>query len=238
MEKGFTIPCLDHGFVRYVDHMGSDLRIVESARISWKSPSKGEEADKKLLAFLWKNKHTSPFEMVKLALNIKLPIFCMRQYVRHRMQNLNEISARYTELPNEFYIPKEWRKQDTKNKQGSKTNEDWNAPQEILGKYSKNEWQSEGLRRHCEKSYEYYQYLLNVGIAREMARMVLPINIYTEVYACWDLKNLLHFITLREDAHAQAEIQEYGRAIKQICQELFPWTMEAFEKYKWQLIES
>jgi thymidylate synthase (FAD) len=155
------------------------------------------------------------------------------------MQNLNEVSARYTELPNEFYIPKEWRKQDVKNKQGSIVDEDWNIPNTILDKYSKNEWQSETLKIHCEKSYEYYQYLLNiVGISREMARMVLPVNIYTEIYACWDLKNLLHFITLREDAHAQAEIQEYGKAIKSICQELFPWTMEAYEKFKFVVDEN
>ncbi len=237
MEKGHEIKVLDHGFVRYIDSMGSDIRICEAARISYKSPSKGDDADKKLLSFLWKNKHTSPFEMVKVTLNIKLPIFVMRQYVRHRMQNLNEVSARYTELPNEFYIPTKWRKQDDKNKQGSFVDADWDVPEEVLGRYSRNQWQSEGLKRHCENAYKYYQYLLDQGIAREMARMVLPINIYTEIYACWDLKNLLHFITLREDAHAQAEIQEYGKAIKYICQELFPWTLEAYEKHKWKLVE-
>lgn len=235
MEKGFTIPVLDHGFVRYIDHMGSDLDILEAARISYKSPSKGEDADKKLLAYLWKNKHTSPFEMAKLKLNIKMPIFVMRQYVRHRMQNLNEVSARYTELPNEFYIPQNWRKQDTKNKQGSIVEENWNP---ILDHrptdndpISATEW----LRHHSCRSYELYQLMLEAGIAREMARMVLPVNIYTEIYACWDLKNLLHFITLREDAHAQAEIQEYGWAIKTIAEEYFPWTLEAYEKYKWTL---
>ena len=135
IEKGHTIPVLDHGYVRYIDHLGSDQRICEAARISYKSPSKGDEQDKKLIAYLWRNKHTSPFEMVKLTLNIKLPIFVMRQYVRHRMQNLNEMSARYTELPNEFYIPKKWRKQDTKNKQGSISEVDWDwpAPYKLLG---------------------------------------------------------------------------------------------------------
>src|ERR1039458_2384317 len=119
--KGWTIPVLDHGYVRLVDWFGTDERICEAARISYKSPSKGDDSDKKLIAYLWKNKHTSPFEMVKITFNIKLPIFVMRQYVRHRMQNLNEMSARYTELPNEFYIPEAWRQQDTKNKQGSIT---------------------------------------------------------------------------------------------------------------------
>lgn len=229
MENGYTIPVLDHGFVRYIDHMGSDQRILEAARISYKSPSKGPEADKKLLAYLWKNKHTSPFEMVKLTLNIKMPIFIMRQYVRHRMQNLNEVSARYTQLPAEFYIPEQWRVQDTKNKQGSvveaKTPE-WHRAQ------------VERLLKVCDLAYETYEAMIADGVAREMARMVLPVNIYTEIYACWDLKNLMHFITLRDDSHAQAEIQEYGKAIKDICKTLFPWTMEAFEKYKWKLVEA
>lgn len=228
MEKGYEIKCLDHGFVRYIDHMGSDQRIVEAARISYKSPSKGDDQDKKLINYLWKNKHTSPFEMVKLTLNIKMPIFIMRQYVRHRMQNLNEVSARYTELPNEFYIPKEWRQQDIKNKQGS-------SKMEMLPEYHENT--TKIVKDFCQDSYQLYEKLLSEGIAREMARMVLPVNIYTEIYACWDLKNLLHFITLRDDSHAQLEIAEYGRAIKNICQELFPWTMEAYEKYKFQLIE-
>lgn len=232
MKKGFTLPVLDHGFVRYVDKLGSDRRIVEAARISYKSPSKGAAQDKKLISYLWKNKHTSPFEMVKLTLNIKLPIFVMRQYVRHRMQNLNEVSARYTELPNEFYIPEKWRAQDTKNKQGSVMAD--------FPEYGYNGYKTftSRLQEHCQESYAMYQNLINAGVAREMARMVLPINIYTEIYACWDLKNLLHFITLREDSHAQAEIQQYGKAIKKICEAHFPWTMAAYEKYKWQLIET
>lgn len=225
MQKGHTIPVLDHGFVRYIDHLGSDERIVEAARISYRSPSKGEEADKKLITYLYKNKHTSPFEMVKLTLNIKLPIFVMRQYVRHRMQNLNEVSARYTELPNEFYFPAKWRAQDTQNKQGSVQADLDHA--HISGI----------VQDSCNAAYRTYKWMLDEGVAREMARMVLPVNIYTEIYACWDLKNLLHFITLREDAHAQAEIQDYGRAIKSICTELFPWTMEAYEKFKFQLVE-
>lgn len=227
MQKGHTIPVLDYGYVRYIDKMGDDNRILEAARISYKSPSKGYDADTKLLHYLWKNRHTSPFEMVKLTLNIKMPIFIMRQYVRHRMQNLNEVSARYTELPEEFYTPTEWRAQDTKNKQGSSG---------AFG-VDENFAFTERLRAHNRNSYQVYQDLISQGIAREMARMVLPVNIYTEIYACWDLKNLLHFITLREDAHAQAEIQAYGKAIRTICEEFFPRTMEAFDKYKWKLIE-
>ena len=248
MNKGYTINVLDKGFVRYIDHMGSDERICEAARISYKSPSKGEEQDKKLINYLWKNKHTSPFEMVKLTLNIKMPIFVMRQYVRHRMQNLNEVSARYTELPADFYIPTQWRKQDTKNKQSSIIENDWNKRGfDLLDEngnigvqgvtLSPNEIWTQSLETRCKECYSTYQMMIDNGVAREMARMVLPVNIYTEIYACWDLKNLLHFITLRDDSHAQAEIQEYGKAIKSICKELFPYTMEAYEKHKWTIVE-
>lgn len=230
MESGYTIKVLDHGYVRYIDHLGSDKRIVEAARISYKSPSKGDDQDKKLLAYLWKNKHTSPFEMAKLTLNIKLPIFVMRQYVRHRMQNLNELSARYTELPNEFYLPSEWRIQDTKNKQGS-------VNPELVKDAEWQKRQTNKLFMVCDLAYKVYEEMLADGVAREMARMVLPINIYTEIYACWDIKNLLHFITLRDDAHAQAEIQQYGKAIKSIAREIFPWTIDIYEKYKFVLKE-
>ena len=237
IEKGHTINVLDYGFVRYIDHMGTDERICEAARISYRAPSKGKEQDQKLLNYLWKNKHTSPFEMVKLTLNIKMPIFVMRQYVRHRCQNLNEVSARYTELPSEFYIPTVWRKQDDKNKQGSFYAQDWGCSSPELGDISINDMNTQLLRQHCENSYKLYQNFLDNGVAREMARIVLPINIYTEIYACWDMKNLLHFITLRDDDHAQFEIQQYGKVIKSICKELFPMTMNAYEKYKWKLIE-
>lgn len=227
IEKGYEIKVLDHGYVRLVDWYGSDERIVEAARISYKSPSKGVEQDKKLLHYLYKNKHTSPFEMIKVTFNIKLPIFVMRQYVRHRMQNLNEMSARYTELPAEFYIPNKWRRQDVKNKQGS------------IGEFDdkENNYASESLRLLCLAAYKQYQQYIDNGIAKEMARMVLPVNIYTEIYSTWDMKNLLHFFALRDDSHAQAEIQEYAKAMKTICNEIFPWTMEAYEKFKWKIVE-
>lgn len=241
IEQGFTIPVLDHGFVRYIDHMGSDERIVEAARISYKSPSKGEEQDKRLLSYLYKNRHTSPFEMCKVTFNIKMPIFVMRQYVRHRMQNLNEVSARYTELPNEFYIPTAWRPQDKKNKQGSVLAGDWN-PMVDPKLWGESPDPDEGratqeVTRICDEIYDLYEKLIDVGVAREMARIILPLNIYTEVYVTWDLKNLLHFVDLRDDSHAQYEIQVYGKAIKQILQVLFPWTMEAYEKYKFKVVE-
>ena len=171
--------------------------------------------------------------MVKITLNIKMPIFIMRQYVRHRMQNLNEVSARYTELPNEFYIPTEWRKQDTKNKQGSLIDEQWEPRIDALGNagIGHNDC-SDVFQDQCQELYKVYESMIESGIAREMARMILPINIYTEIYTTWDLKNLLHFISLRDDSHAQFEIQEYGKAIKLILSELFPITMEAYEEFK------
>lgn len=227
IESGKTIPVLDHGFVRYIDHMGSDQRIVEAARISYKSPSKGADADKKLLGYLLKNKHTSPFEMCKITLNVKMPIFIMRQWVRHRMQNLNEVSARYTELPNQFYLPTEWRKQATDNKQGSAEEKDWHGLH--ADGLSKHNCLSRETQRLYSDAYACYESLIGQGVAREMARMVLPVGIYTEIYSCWDLSNLLKFFALRDDAHAQAEIQEYARAMKQIVSEVFPWTMELYE---------
>jgi thymidylate synthase (FAD) len=231
--RGDTIQCLDKGYVRLVDYMGTDMRIVEAARVSYGAHSKGEEQDKKLLFYLYKNKHTSPFEMCKITLDFKMPIFVARQYVRHRMQNMNEFSMRYKEAPEEFYIPTEWRAQDNKNKQGSLTT-NFNP---IVTTKSGVEQATKLLQEVCTESFSIYQAMITAGIAREMARMVLPLNIYTYFYATWDLKNLLHFITLREDAHAQAEIQVYGKAIKALLVKLFPWTMEAYEKFKFRLVE-
>lgn len=236
MELDPKIPVLDHGHVIYDGHFGSDADICRAARISYAGRLKAttEADDQKLINYLWKNKHTSPFEMGKVRLVIKMPIFVARQYIRHRMQNVNEVSARYTELPCEFYVPKKWRKQDDKNKQGSVEAIDW---EEETREPSINSMLSSKLELHCEESYGLYRELIGYGVAREMARMVLPLNIYTEMVVCWDLKNLLHFITLRENAHAQAEIQEYGKAIKSMLLVLFPLTMSAYERFKFKLEE-
>jgi len=242
MVKGLLIPCLDHGHVRYLDHMGSDHSILAAARVSYNSVGKGEEADRKLLHYLWRNKHTSPFEMVKLQLNIKMPIYVARQYIRHRMQNVNEVSARYTELPNEFHVPKEWRTQDKKNKQGSVEQGGWNPnlymwePNSVEGRRIPIS-ATEAVAAHCQRSFDLYEELLKAGVAREMARIVLPLNIYTEMVVCWDLKNLLHFTTLRDDPHAQPEIQAYGRAIKKILNCIVPWTMEAYERFQFMCVD-
>ncbi len=230
------LPVLDHGYVRLIDHMGTDARILEAARVSYRSQGKGEAADKKLLEYLFTHKHTSPFEMCKVTFNIKMPIFVMRQFIRHRMQNVNEVSARYTELPNEFYIPKAWRPQDTKNKQGSLNAGDWNPvvskgwkpeDSDMLGVHDV--LATQALELCCQLAYNTYEQMLKAGVAREMARMVLPVNIYTEIYSTWDLSNLLKFFFLRDDPHAQWEHQQFALAMKQITAQLFPWTMEIYE---------
>lgn len=219
LVKGYTLGVLDKGYVRYIDHMGTDLDIVEAARVSYSSPSKGEEQDHKLLSYLYRNNHTSPFEMVKLKLDIKMPIFVARQYMRHRMQNINEESARYTEVKDDFYIPTVWRAQDNKNKQGS-------VETDRLDHHGL----TEALKKSCQDQYELYQSMLAAGVAREMARMVLPLNTYTSFYCCWDMNNLLKFLRLRNDAHAQMEHQEYAKAIQRLCAKLFPATIKEFTR--------
>jgi thymidylate synthase (FAD) len=166
--------------------------------------------------------------MPQITFNIKMPIFVMRQYVRHRTQSLNEVSARYTQLEDEFYIPEHFRVQDKVNKQASFEYVDDNCNKIARTK----------LLEQCQECYMLYTVMLKNGIAKEMARLILPVNIYTEIYCHWDLKNLLHFIALRDDPHAQWEHQQYGKAIKEFLKVLFPWTMEAYEKYKWVIVES
>jgi thymidylate synthase (FAD) len=219
MEKGHTIKVHEHGYVRYIDHMGDDTRIVEAARISYKSPSKGPEQDGKLLRYLFRNKHTSPFEMVKIVFNVKMPIFVMRQWVRHRMQNLNEVSGRYSELPDEFYIPNPFRAQDKVNKQGSVESVTLNQDKHLATVAS--------CYRYC---YTAYQSMLADGVAKELARIVLPVGIYTEIYSCWDMCNLLKFFALRDDSHAQSEIKDYAVAMKEITRELFPVVMDVYDE--------
>lgn len=228
MEPGFTIPVLGDGYVRYIDHLGNDQRIVETARISYKSPSKGEEADKKLLFYLYRNRHTSPFEACNITFNIKMPIFCMRQFVRHRTFRLNEWSGRYSELSDNFYVPDFWRVQDTNNKQGSVDARDdliWNDTNSRLAK---------DTYRIC---YDTYQQLLGRGVAKELARIVLPVSLFTEIYVNCDVHNLIHFLGLRQDGHAQSEMRDIADAMAQIAEELFPWTFEARNKYKVRIEE-
>lgn len=222
MKKGFTIEQLPYGHVRYINHMGTDQTIVEAARVSYGSPSKGEKQDKKLLHYLYKNRHTSPFEQCSITFNIKFPIFLMRQFVRHRTFRLNEWSGRYSELKDEFFLPKSWRAQATQgNKQDSL--EDIKINQIYCNQVTLNAY---------DNCYTRYQDLLKEGVAKEQARFVLPVGIYTEIYVNCDLHNLMHFLRLRQDGHAQSEIQDVANAMAEIAKQLFPWTFEAFSRYK------
>jgi len=246
------IDVLDKGHVIYIDHYGSDQRIVDTARVSYNAESKGQEKDKRLLHYLYKHRHTSPFEQCMVTFNIKLPLFVQGQMVRHRTQKLNQVSARYIEMPYEFYIPQKWRKQDTKNKQGSVEEEDFNpimclrnfanhdedatSDEIVAGKWLEVNASKE-LELQSRIAYNTYKKMLEKGIAREMARMILPQNLYTEIRTTWDLHNLMHFLRLRMDEHAQWEVQEYARAMYEITKEHFPWTMEAFNKYTWEIKE-
>lgn len=226
LRLGTTIEIPPFGYVRLIDFLGTDQRIVEAARISYGSPSKGAEADKKLLMYLFRNRHTSPFEQCNITFNIKFPIFLMRQFVRHRTFRLNEMSARYTEMPDLFYLPRDWRRMEAKggNKQGSVEvphDGDWHDAVTAT------------VQEAYEKSYKLYRVLLDVyGVAKEQARMVLPVGLYTEIYVNCDLHNLMHFLRLRLDSHAQAEMREIAVAMHQIARALYPWTFEAFERYQ------
>lgn len=226
IEKGHTLDIPPHGYVRYIDHLGTDTRIVEAARVSYGGASKGEEADKKLLEYLFKNRHTSPFEQCNITYNIKMPIFCMRQFVRHRTFRLNEYSGRYSEMKDEFYEPEQWRRQDTKNRQGSIVNpnddieKNWNLNNTKI------------LREAYNVAMIIYKALLQRGVAKELARIVLPVGVYTEIYVNVDLHNLIHFLNLRTDSHAQKEIQDIAWQMCAIAENLFPWTMAMFDKYK------
>jgi thymidylate synthase (FAD) len=160
--------------------------------------------------------------MCKIKFNIKMPIFVMRQFIRHRMQNVNEVSARYTELKDEFFVPEVFRIQAEKNKQSSELpttkGSDWNAECQV------------GVQLTYDYCYKSYQGLLRRGVAREQARIVLPVGIYTEFYSCWDLNNLLKYFALRDDPHAQGEHQDYAKAMKEITRQCFPWVMDIYDQ--------
>ncbi len=214
------IPILDKGFVKLVDYMGDDNSIVQSARVSYGEGTKTKRNDEKLINYLWKNKHTTPFEMCEIKLHIKAPIFVARQWFRHRTASYNEISARYSEMKDEFYLAElnQLCEQSDKNKQcrDEKLVED--------GLYIK------GLLEQAHKyTYMVYKELLKSGLARELARGILPVNLYTEFYFKINLKNLLHFLSLRNHSHAQYEIREYAIAIEEIIKILYPVTYEAYK---------
>ena len=215
---------LDKGFVRVVDKMGVDSSIVQAARISYGEGTKQVSQDRALIRYLMRHKHTSPFEMCEIKLHIKMPIFVARQWVRHRTANLNEYSARYSLMPDEFYIPqeKDIALQSVDNKQGRG---------EALTHAQASEIRAL-IEEQSQKAYAAYEKMIAQGVARELARIVLPQNIYTQFYWKCDLHNLLHLIALRSHSTAQYEVREFSHAIEEIVKEWVPITYEAFVDYR------
>lgn len=230
------LKALDHGFIRVIDYMGNDSSVVQAARVSYGAGTKKTSDDARLIDYLLKNKHTTPFEMCEIKFHIKMPMFVARQWLRHRTANVNEYSARYSVMNNEFYIPlpENIATQSQTNKQGREEN--------IL---SEKEIESilEILNKDSSECYKNYQTLMNCdadnniidenkkGLTRELARMNLPVNIYTECYWKIDLHNLLHFLKLRTDKHAQYEIRVYANIILDIVKKWVPATYDAFVEY-------
>ena len=219
-----AFPVLDHGFVRLVDYLGGDARIVQSARVSYGEGTKTVREDRALIDYLLRNRHTSPFEQVILTFHVKMPIFVARQWIRHRTARLNEISGRYSVMRDEFYVPRpfEVRFQSRRNRQGGSEHEVPDALRERV---------IDTLRRDQATTYGRYEDLLGDGIARELARINLPLSLYTEMYWQIDLNNLFHFLRLRMDWHAQYEIRAYGDAMATIVRAVCPMAYEAFEEH-------
>ncbi len=219
-----SFPVLDHGFVRLVDYMGSDDRIVQSARVSYGTGTTTFRKDRGLIHYLLRNQHTSPFEQVVMTFHIKMPIFVARQWIRHRTARVNEISGRYSVLDQECYIPapEAVALQSSDNKQGREQKPvSPEVSEEIRGLMADDQ----------NRSYAAYTRLLDQGLARELARINLPLSIYTQWYWQIDLHNLFHFLKLRMDAHAQREIREYAEVIYALARRVCPVACEAFEEH-------
>jgi thymidylate synthase (FAD) len=222
---------LDKGFVRLVDYMGGDQRIVDAARVSYQAGTKKASSDRDLIRYLLRHKHTTPFEKVRFEFHIKIPIFVMRQWIRHRMSSTNEESARYSVMKDEFYIPEQFRGQAANNKQGSSDLLFDRIERPYDGYVSETVSVTDYLTDLCANAYEQYQDLLGQGVTREMARMVLPVNLYTEFYWTVDLWNLMSFLKLRLDSHAQLEIQECAKPVEMLARAVCPDAMEAWTDY-------
>lgn len=222
LDKEF--PVLDKGFVRLVDYMGSDQRIVQAARVSYGEGTKTVRQDAGLIDYLLRNEHTSPFEQVVFTFHAKLPVFVARQWVRHRTARLNEISGRYSVMADEFYVPApaDVAEQSLDNKQGRKT--EAMAP-------DKAEEVRRAIKEVHEASYAGYRGLLDDGTARELARVVLPLSLYTEWYWQIDLHNLFRFLKLRMDPHAQREIRAYASVMRNLAAKVCPMAFESFERH-------
>lgn len=218
-------PVLDHGFVCLKECMGSDESIEQAARVSYGKGTRKKSDTRNLIRYLVRNSHSSPLEMAEVKFYIAMPIFCMRQFVRHRTQNLNEYSARYSEVPDVWYVPTrdELTKQSQKNKQGS-------TEEHVYSQEEYNKTMAEYNLRH-QDAFATYKKMLTDGVSREMARTVLPVSVYTTIYTKFDLRNLLHLLSLRADGHAQWQIRQYAYVMGAIVKELFPITFEAWMDY-------
>ena len=226
-------PVLDHGFIRLVDYMGDDSAIVQAARVSYGAGTKHVQNDDGLIRYLMRHFHSTPFEMCEIKLHVKLPVFVARQWIRHRTANVNEYSARYSILDREFYIPapEQLAAQSVVNNQGRGAVLEGAEAARVL----------EILKGDADRAYDHYEAMLSQtqpdgtaqqGLARELARMNLPANIYTQWYWKVDLHNLFHFLRLRADAHAQYEIRVYAEAIARVVQDWVPLAYGAFEDYR------
>ncbi len=222
LGKEFKV--LNHGFVRLVDYMGGDESIVQAARVSYGKGTKTVSEDRTLIRYLMRHQHTTPFEMVEFKFHVKLPIFVARQWIRHRTANVNEYSGRYSIMPEEFYLPEEdvIKYQSKSNKQGRNSDE---VPPEIRKRVL------EILTAGQKSAFDGYQEMLDYDIARELARINLPLSLYTQWYWKIDLHNLFHFLKLRLDKHAQYEIRCYAEKMAEIVKVVVPLAYEAFKDY-------
>mgnify|MGYP001443954337 FL=1 len=218
-----AIKCLDKGFVRLVDSMGGDDAIVQSARVSYGKGTSKVSQDRGLIRYLMRHRHTTPFEMVEFKFHCKMPIFVARQWVRHRTANINEYSLRYSEARDEFYFPDpdHIEFQSTLNKQGRMGEVDEDLKKKVQAYF----------KEISDRSFEIYCELNEAGVARELARAILPVNLYTEWYWKNDLHNLLHFIGLRSDGHAQYEIRVFSDAMATYVKQVAPFAWEAYQDY-------
>src|SRR3989338_5262569 len=221
-----SIQCLDHGFVRLVEVMGNDASIVQAARVSYGKGTKKSQVDRALIFYLMRHMHTTPFEMVEFKFHCKMPIFVARQWVRHRTANINEYSGRYSIMSNEFYLPDSSviSKQAEGNRQGRGEELSSEKKKRVL----------ELLQQDYERTYEHYREFVgeDFDLARELARIGLSLANYTEWYWKIDLHNLMHFLTLRMDSHAQYEIQVFANAMAQVVKDAVPICYSAFEDYQ------
>lgn len=210
---------LDKGFVRLVDFVGGDQAVVRAARVSLGQESKGEQRDRQLIDYLLRHRHETPFEHSAFTFHIKCPIFVARQWFRHRMASYNEISGRYTRLEYEFYMPEQLRRE---------AGPDYRyeaLPRETTRRLTQQ------MGEHFERSYALYQALLAEGVAKEQARIVLPLALYTQFYWTVNARSLMNFLSLRAERHAQEEIRAYADVIMGIFKKKMPWSYQAFIKY-------